>query len=101
MEHNRALYRQKFDRADQILAGRFGYYRPEGGFYLWLDVGDGEVAAKRLWQEAAIRVVPGAYLSRPDADGVNPGAPYIRIALVQGPEQIATALARVVDVLSD
>jgi N-succinyldiaminopimelate aminotransferase len=98
---NRRLYRQKFDRADQILGGRFNYYRPAGGFYLWLDVGDGEKAALALWRDAAIRVIPGAYLSRPDADGVNPGDPYIRIALVQSPEDIATALARVVDVLAD
>jgi len=97
---NRALYRQKFDRADQLLAGRFGYYRPEGGFYLWLDVGDGENAAARLWQGAGVRVIPGAYLARAGRDGVNPGDPYIRIALVQDPELISEALSRLVATLT-
>ena len=30
-----------FDIADKVIDGRYGYYRPAGGFYLWLDVGDG------------------------------------------------------------
>lgn len=99
-ENNRALYRQKFDLADQILQGQLGYYRPGGGFYLWLDVGDGEDAARRLWTEAGVRVIPGGYLARADADGVNPGAPYIRIALVQTPDQIGDALGRIRDCLT-
>ncbi len=100
VEENRKLYREKFDRADQILNGRFDYYRPEGGFYLWLNVGDGEKAAAKLWGEAGVRVIPGAYLARPDATGINPGAPYIRIALVQEPEFIGEALGRIVETLS-
>ena len=100
VEANRDLYRQKFDRADQLLSGRFDYYRPAAGFYLWLKVGDGEAAAKRLWSEAGVKVIPGAYLSRPGPDGVNPGRPYIRIALVQEPAQISTALDRLVACLA-
>ena len=99
VQENRKLYRQKFDRADQILGDQFGYYRPAGGFYLWLDVGDGEAAARKLWQEAGVKVIPGGYLARPDASGLNPGAPYIRIALVQEPEFISEALSRVVETL--
>ncbi|MFP6736479.1 MAG: aminotransferase class I/II-fold pyridoxal phosphate-dependent enzyme [Rhodospirillales bacterium] len=98
-QENRALYRQKFDLADQILRGRLGYYRPGGGFYLWLDVGDGEDAARRLWTEAGVRVIPGGYLACAGADGVNPGAPYIRIALVQTPDEIGDALTRIRDCL--
>ena len=79
---NRAAYRKKFDIAERLLGGRFGFYRPGGGFYLWLDVGDGEEAAKKLWHEAAVKVLPGAYLTRPDPDGSNPNQAYIRIALV-------------------
>jgi len=96
---NRALYRAKFDLAGQILNGRFGYVRPPGGFFLWLDVGDGEQAARALWREAAIRVLPGAYLGRPDAAGVNPGASYIRVALVHDRATTADALHRLVKVL--
>ena len=99
-ENNRALYRQKFDLADQILQGQLEYYRLGGGFYLWLDVGDGEDAARRLWCEAGVRVIPGGYLARAGADGVNPGAPYIRIALVQTRDEIGDALARIRDCLT-
>lgn len=99
VEANRVLYRRKFDIADQIMAGRFGYYRPAGGFYLWLDVGDGEQAATALWGKAGVRVIPGTYLARPDRDGVDPGKPYIRVALVQEPDVIADALHRIVDTL--
>lgn len=100
VEENRTLYRAKFDIADRLLSGKLGHYRPEAGFYLWLDVGDGEEAARRLWTEAGVRVIPGAYLSRPDEDGINPGHAYIRIALVQSPDQIEDALNRLVAVLA-
>lgn len=91
---NRDLYRRKFDLADQILASRFGYFRPGGGFYLWLDVDDGEAAALRLWQDAALRVIPGVYLAKTDATGRNPGAGYIRCALVHDLETTEQALIR-------
>src|SRR5580698_9495012 len=37
VEENRRLYREKFDLADQIIGDRYGYQRPAGGFFLWLD----------------------------------------------------------------
>jgi hypothetical protein len=61
--------------------GKGKFYRPAGGFFLWLDVGDGEAAAVRLWRDAAIRVLPGAYLGRPTPTGSIP-ARFIRLALV-------------------
>lgn len=91
---NRDLYRAKTDIAERLLGGRFGFVRPEGGFFLWLDVGDGEAAAKILWREAAIRVLPGAYLAGTGADGVNPGQRYIRVALVHDLQTTETALSR-------
>ncbi len=99
VEANRALYRRKFTVAEDILGGRFGFYRPAGGFFLWLDVGDGEAAAKRLWSEAAIRTLPGAYIGRPDESGLNPGRRYLRLALVDHPKTTAEALERLVKVL--
>ena len=45
--------------------------------------GGSEAVTKRLWQEAGVRVVPGRYLAREQADGSNPGADYIRVAMVQ------------------
>ena len=92
---NRALYQSKFDLADRCLAGLFDYVRPDGGFFLWLEVGDGEAAAVRLWREAGVRVLPGGYIGRPDpASGVNPGDPYIRVALVHDPATTEAALER-------
>ena len=99
VEENRALYRQKFDCADQILAGKFDYYRPAGGFYLWLNVGNSEKATKTLWEKAGVRVIPGSYLARTDKSGRNPGAAFIRVALVQKPEFIHEALIRVTETL--
>ena len=102
VEENRRLYVQKFDLADQIIGDRYGYRRPAGGFYLWLDVrdhGGDEAAAVRLWREAGLRVIPGRYLARAQADGSNPGAGYIRVAMVQDNETTAEALHRLVAVL--
>ena len=42
---------------------------PQGGFFLWLRVGDGEAAALRLYRETGVRVLPGGYLGR-----ATPGA---------------------------
>jgi N-succinyldiaminopimelate aminotransferase len=102
VEENRRLYALKFDLADQILGGRYGYQRPVGGFLLWLDVsahGGDEAVVLRLWNEAGLRVVPGSYLAREQADGSNPGQGYIRIAMVQDKETTAEALHRLVAVL--
>jgi len=102
VEENRRLYALKFDLADQILGGRYGYRRPAGGFLLWLDVsahGGDEAVTLRLWREAGLRVIPGRYLARDQADGSNPGAGYIRVALVQDQATTAEALHRLVGVL--
>jgi aspartate/methionine/tyrosine aminotransferase len=99
VEAGRARYRANFDVAADVLGDRFGFRRPAGSFFLWLDVGDGEAAALNLWREAGIRVLPGAYMARADAEGINPGAPYIRVALVFEPETTAAGLRRLRDVL--
>jgi aspartate/methionine/tyrosine aminotransferase len=101
VEAVRERYRQCFAIAERIIGRRFGYVPPSGGFFLWLDVGDGEQAAKRLWAEAGIRVLPGGYMARPDAGGVNPARAYIRVALVHEPAVVEGALQRLVQVLGD
>ncbi|MFZ5682008.1 MAG: aminotransferase class I/II-fold pyridoxal phosphate-dependent enzyme [Bradyrhizobiaceae bacterium] len=105
VDANRRLYRIKFDLADQILGNRFGYRRPAGGFCIWLDVsahGGDEAATVKLFKEGGVRVIPGSYLARPQADGSNPGNGYIRVALVQqDSETTAEALHRMVDVLNE
>lgn len=35
---NRMAYRAKFDVCDEVLGRRYGYARPAGGFFLWLDL---------------------------------------------------------------
>ena len=98
---NRARYQAKIDAAERIFGNRLGFYRPPGGFFLWLDVGDGEAATKKLWAEAGVKVLPGSYLSRDDetvTDG-NPGARFIRIALVNDEKTTETALTRINAVL--
>jgi len=102
VQENRKLYSAKFDLADRIIADRYGYKRPAGGFFLWLNVakyGGSEIVTKRLWQEAGVRVVPGRYLAREQADGSNPGADYIRVAMVQDSATTAEALHRLIAVL--
>ena len=96
---NRDLYRAKIDIAERLLAGRFGFVRPQGGFFLWLDVEDGEAATLKLWRDARIRVLPGAYLAADGADGLNPGRRFIRVALVHDLATTETALARLSQVL--
>lgn len=103
VEENRRLYRIKFDLADQILGSRYGYRRPAGGFCVWLDVsahGGDEAATIKLYRDAGVRVVPGSYLARLQPDGFNPGAGYIRLALVADSETTAEALHRLVEILN-
>ncbi len=95
---NRAAYAEKFDIADDIFMGVADYLSPAAGFFLWLPVPDGEAAALKLWQETGVRVLPGAYLSR-DVDGQNPGAGYLRVALVAPKEEMQRGLLQLRDCL--
>jgi N-succinyldiaminopimelate aminotransferase len=98
VEANRALYRAKFDAAERVLGNRFGFKRPDGGFFLWLETGDGAAAARRLWAEGGVRVLPGAYLSQETQDG-NPGRNFVRIALVNDFSTTEEALRRIAQIL--
>ena len=100
VDRNRALYREKFDLADQILGNIQGYKSPEAGFFLWIRVTDGESAAVELWRRTGVRALPGAYLSRDPADGgENPGRRYLRVALVAGRDEVRRGLEAIRDVL--
>jgi N-succinyldiaminopimelate aminotransferase len=96
---NRELYREKFRIAESILGNRFGFYKPPGGFFLWLDVGDGEKAAKELFRRSGVTVLPGRYLTKEDGDGAAAGRPYIRVALVNDAATTREALERLRDTL--
>jgi N-succinyldiaminopimelate aminotransferase len=102
VEKGRALYRENFDLADAILAGRYDYRRPGGSFFLWLNMavfGGGEAAATTLWKGCGVRVLPGAYLAQAEPDGTNPGRDYIRVALVHDRDTTREALTRIVGIL--
>jgi aspartate/methionine/tyrosine aminotransferase len=104
VEANRALYRERFAAAERILGHLPGFFLPEGGFFLWLKVGNGEAATVKLWREAGIKVLPGAYMGRAMVAGesrTNPGFPYIRVALVNDLSTINGALDRMARVLTD
>jgi aspartate/methionine/tyrosine aminotransferase len=102
VEQGRALYCANFDAADEVLQGRFGYERPQGGFFLWLDMGvhgGGEAATKTLWKGCGVRLLPGKYLAREGASGDNPGTNHVRVALVHDPKTTGEALQRIVATL--
>jgi N-succinyldiaminopimelate aminotransferase len=96
----RAVYAQKMAAAETILGNRMT--KPDGGFFLWLKVDNGEETTRRLWAEQGIKVLPGAYMGRENEPGKpqsNPGFSYIRVALVSDLSTIMTALERVREIL--
>lgn len=96
---NRAFYRRKFDAVTPLLAEVCTVTMPAAGFYLWPEVaGDGIRACERLLGEAAVLVLPGAFLARDTTRG-NPGARRLRIALVADETECVTAAKRMQPVL--
>ncbi|KPW89377.1 MULTISPECIES: succinyldiaminopimelate transaminase [Pseudomonas syringae group] len=92
---NRDLYREKFDAVLDILAPVLDVQRPDGGFYLWPNVGTDDAAFCRdLFIDQHVTAVPGSYLSR-EVDGVNPGAGRVRLALVAPLAECVEAAERI------
>jgi N-succinyldiaminopimelate aminotransferase len=92
---NRRLYQEKFDQVIPILSGVLDVERPEGGFYLWVDVdGDDERFTRDLFATQNVTVLPGGYLAR-SSGGVNPGAGRIRISLVPDVAHCIAAAERI------
>jgi len=92
---NRALYRSKFDDAKAILQDILPTEDPGYGFYLWVKTPvPCDVFAKGLYASQHVTVLPGQYLGR-SVDGVNPGAGFVRMALVAEPAVCREALYRI------
>ena len=97
---NRALYRKKFAQVTPLLAGVMEVALPDAGFYLWakvpeaLGMGDAEYA-RALLAQYNVTVLPGSYLAR-EAQGSNPGAQRVRMALVAEAEECVEAALRIV-----
>lgn len=92
----REIYRANFELAREIL----GVTIPEATFYLWLSVGDAIAFTQKLYTRFNLKVLPGEYLARTDAQGNNPGRGYVRIALVETPERTKMALKRIKEAMN-
>ena len=79
---NREAYRQKFAAVLNILKDILPVEKPDAGFYLWPKTPiKGELFAQQLFAAQKVTVLPGSYLAR-EANGINPGEDYVRLALV-------------------
>jgi N-succinyldiaminopimelate aminotransferase len=97
---NRALYRDKFMQVTPLLAEFLEVKLPDAGFYLWAKIPahlklDDAAFAKALLEQYNVTVLPGSYLAR-EANGVNPGDNYIRMALVASTTECVEAAKRIV-----
>lgn len=89
-----AAIRAHYDHSFALAARYLNITPPEGGFFLWLPVADDQDFVKRLMCEEAVRAMPGSFMAE-TSDGVNPGAGYVRLALVHDHQQTEESLARV------
>jgi N-succinyldiaminopimelate aminotransferase len=91
---NRRLYKEKFHLFHDIVNPALPLRMPEASFYFWARTPIADIDfAKRLFEEQHITVLPGTYLGR-EAHGVNPGANYVRLAMVHSLEDCEEAARR-------
>lgn len=94
---NRRLYAEKFTRVTAILKPVLPVALPDAGFYLWVRTPSADTAfAQQLHRDYNVTVLPGSYLAR-EARGVNPGAGFMRIALVANLEETVEAAQRIAE----
>lgn len=97
---NRRLYKEKFDRVTPVVADCLDTRLPDAGFYLWASVARYGMSdtqfARALHDRYNVTVLPGSFLAR-EAGGINPGAGFVRIALVAGLEECLEAAGRIAD----
>ena len=107
VQSNRALYAEKFKAVGAILQSAFPVRQPDAGFYFWLDVRDvltkmgmvglqDDQLVRRWHREINVLTLPGSYLSRPTETG-DPGAGFIRIALVEPLDACIAGAVRMVE----
>ena len=89
----RQHYEASFAIAKQYLPTLGNSIDIGGGFFLWLAVDDDVAFARRAYQEQGLRIMPGRFMSVTTDDG-NPGAGYVRVALVHPHDTIHEAMRR-------
>ena len=84
VEQQRSLYLGRLQRMAEVLSNWSGIEigLPEGGFYLWFEVGDAWGFTERLMTAAGALVSPGEFYG-------ESGARFVRVAVVQPNERIA------------
>ena len=94
---NRRLYAEKFAKVIALLAPVLPVSKPDASFYLWVrtPIAD-SVFAQQLHRDYNVSVLPGSFLAR-EAHGVNPGANFIRMALVASLDETLEAARRIVE----
>lgn len=91
---NRRVYANKFRHMQTVVGDLLPLQLPAGGFYFWAKTpGCDQHFARELFAQQHITVLPGSYLSREQA-GHNPGAGYVRMALVASEAECADAAQR-------
>ena len=92
---NRRMYAEKFHEVTPLIARHLDCRVPDAGFYLWAKtpVADTDFA-RELYRQKHVLVLPGSYLGR-ESGGINPGANFIRIALVPAHEECLDAARRI------
>ncbi|WP_310622003.1 aminotransferase class I/II-fold pyridoxal phosphate-dependent enzyme [Flexibacterium corallicola] len=99
---NRRLYNEKYELAEQMLSPLFGSVVRDGSFFLWLNVekwGGDIKTTQLLWQKQGLKVLPGSYIASQMPNGENPGANYIRLALVESLDVSRDAFQRILNCL--
>lgn len=92
---NRHQYREKFAACTPRIGEVLGTAMPDAGFYLWARTpGSDTEFARGLLEHYNVVVLPGSYLAR-EVDGVNPGAGFVRIALVASLAECLEACERI------
>ena len=97
VRENRRKYAEKFARVTPVMQTALEVERPDAGFYLWARTPFGDTEfARRLYAEQHVTVLPGSFLAR-DSGGINPGAGYVRMALVADIDECLEAARRIVE----
>ena len=94
-EIHAAEIRKKYAENMNLARKLLGVSVSDASFYIWLKVGDDIAAAKTLYKEFGLTVLPGTFLSRSKAQ-----SGFVRIALVYDEARTIEALTRLKEFLT-